>query len=181
MTPFNLLLAVAQLLSVDGAVLNPFRPAGRASVLFFVSSDCPISNSYAPVIQRLCRDYATKGVSCSLVYEDAGIDASSVRRHLSEYGYRGIPAAIDGSRKIAKEAKATITPEAVVVDSKGGIRYRGRIDNFYAGLGKPRQVVTSHDVRNALDALLAGKTVANPETQAYGCYITDPSSFRKQP
>jgi thiol-disulfide isomerase/thioredoxin len=153
--------------------------AGKTSVLFFISSDCPISNSYAPEIQRLCSEYGNKGVGCSLVYEDVGLDATSMRKHLNEYRYDGIPAVIDSNRKIANRVKATITPEAVVMDSKGGIRYRGRIDNFYAALGKPRQQVTAHDLRDALDAVLAGKPVPNPETKALGCYIVPPDILGK--
>ena len=145
--------------------------AGNTKVLFFISSDCPVSNSYAPEIQRLCGDYGTKGVGCSLIYEDVGLDAPSMQKHMQDYRYTGIPAMIDAKRKIANQARASITPEAVVIDSNGEIRYRGRIDNFYAALGKPRQQVTVHDLRDALDAVLAGKPVPNPETKALGCYI----------
>jgi len=148
--------------------------AGKTNVLFFISSDCPISNSYAPEIQRLCNEYGNKGVGCSLVYEDVGLDTIAMRKHLKEYRYDGMSAVIDRNRKIAKRAKATVTPEAVVIDSRGEIRYRGRIDNFYAALGKPRQQVTAHDLQNALDAVLAGKAVPNPETKALGCYIVPP-------
>jgi hypothetical protein len=112
------------------------------------------------------------------MYEDVGVDAPSVRKHLSEYGYAGIPAAIDARRKIAGQARATVTPEAVIVDSRGEIRYRGRIDNFYADLGKPRQQVTAHDLRDALDAVLAGRSVPNPETRALGCAIVPPDIFK---
>ena len=154
--------------------------AAKAQVLFFVSTDCPISNSFAPEIQRICRDYAAKGVGCSLVYEDFQVDAAAVRKHLAEYGYDRIPATIDADRHVAAKAHATITPQAVVIDSADKIRYRGRINNFYAELGKPRQVVTVHDVRDALDALLAGKTVTNPETKALGCYIVPPDIQRRQ-
>ena len=106
-----------------------------------------------------------------MVYEDVGIDESSMQKHLKEYGYVGIPAVIDSRRKIATRSHATVTPEAVLIDSKGDVRYRGRIDNFYAALGKPRQQVTVHDLRDALDAILAGRRVPNPETKALGCYI----------
>src|SRR6266536_2728716 len=136
--------------------------AGNTSVLFFISSDCPISNSYAPEIQRLCSEYRTKGEGCSLVYDDVGLDASSMQKHFTEYRYAKIPAVIDGKREIANRVHATVTPQAVVTDSKGEIRYRGRIDNFYAALGKPRQQVTAHDLRDALDAVLAGRPVQNP-------------------
>ena len=153
--------------------------SGSVKVQFFISSDCPISNSYAPEIQRLCSEYGNKGVECSLVYEDVGLDTTAMRKHLHEYRYDGMPAVIDSNRKIANRAKATVTPEAVVIDSRGEIRYRGRIDNFYAALGKPRQQVTTHDLRDALDAVLAGKPVPNPETKALGCYIVPPDILGK--
>jgi DNA-binding helix-hairpin-helix protein with protein kinase domain len=94
-----------------------------------------------------------------------------MQKHLQEYRYAGIPAMIDARRKIANRARATVTPEAVVIDSRGEIRYRGRVDNFYAALGKTRQQVTAHDLRDALDAVLAGQKVPNPENRALGCAI----------
>ena len=167
---------------IDGRPLAPFAPAGKANVILFVQTDCPISNSYAPEIQRVCKAYASQGISCSLVYEDVRVDAAAVRRHLSEYAYSGVPATIDSSRALADRVKATITPQAVVVDARGAIRYRGRIDNFYASLGKPRQHVTAHDLTDALDAILAGTPVPKPETEALGCFIARPlDSARGKP
>jgi hypothetical protein len=164
----------AQVRDVGGRWLRPFNPSGAANVVFFVSSDCPISNSYAPEIQRLCGQYRAKGIGCALLYEDLQSDATVARRHLAEYGYRGIPAAVDDDRTIASLARASVTPQAVVVDAAGAIRYRGRIDNLYAALGKRRQQVTVHDLRDALDDLLAGRRVSNPETEALGCSIAAP-------
>ena len=173
---------------LDGRVLRPFAPAGAASVLFFLTTDCPIANSYAPEIQRVCQDYASRGLSCALIYEDVP-DASAarpgeledtVRGHLRDYRYERLPAAIDRTRAIAKYAKATVTPQAVVVDRTGDVRYRGRIDNFYAALGKPRQQITERDLRAALDAVLSGRPVASPETKALGCHIVDPALLKKR-
>ena len=169
MLPF---LASAQLRDVDGRPAALFAPSGAANVLIFVSSDCPISNGYAPEIQRVCAAYSSKGVRCSLVYEDLHIDAAAVRKHLEEYRYAGIPAVIDGDRTVARRSGASVTPQAVVLDAAGKIRYRGRIDNFYAALGQPRQRATVHDLRDALDALVAGRTVTTPATEALGCFIT---------
>lgn len=164
---------------IDGRPLAPFAPTGKANVILFVQTDCPISNSYAPEIQRICKAYAHKGISCSLAYEDVRVDTAGVRQHMSEYAYSGVPAAIDSSRALADRAKATITPQAVVVDARGAIRYRGRIDNLYASLGKPRQHVTEHDLTDALDAILAGAPVPKPETEALGCFIARPQPRRK--
>jgi thiol-disulfide isomerase/thioredoxin len=173
-----------QMRDLDGRPLRPFTPSGKAAIVFFVATDCPISNAYAPEIQRVCREYGPRGVGCSLAYEDVDTGRSpaqldeQVRRHLAEYGYRGVPAAIDRERVAARFARATITPQAVVVDPAGAIRYRGRIDNLYAAFGKTRQQVTSHDLRDALDAVLSGRKVPNPETEALGCFIVDPAQLR---
>jgi len=163
---------------IDGRPIAPFQPAGKANVLLFVQTDCPISNSYAPEIQRICKMYESRGVGCSLAYEDVRVDAAAVRKHIKDFSYTGIAATIDTSRALADRARATITPTAVVVDGSGTVRYRGRIDNFYASLGKPRQQVTEHDLVDALDAILAGKPVARPETEALGCFITRPQLKR---
>lgn len=177
--------AMGQILDLDGRPLNPFAPAGAANVIFFVATDCPISNSYAPEIQRVCGEYGPRGVGCSLIYEDVDSSSSAtrlddeVRKHLREYRYADIPAAVDRVRAVAKRARASVTPQAVVIDHAGQIRYRGRIDNFYAALGKPRQQVTERDLRNALDAVLSGRPVPKIETEALGCFIVDPALLRK--
>jgi hypothetical protein len=122
-------------------------------------------------------------VECALIYEDVETASirldDEVRRHLREYRYTGVTAAVDRTRSIAKRAGASITPQAIVVDRSGEIRYRGRIDNFYAALGVSRQQVTERDLRDALDAVLARRQVIRPETEAVGCYIADPTVLRK--
>jgi hypothetical protein len=171
--------AVDDVRDIDGHTLTLLRPAGRANVLFFVMTDCPISNAYAPEIQRMCREYRARGVDCALIYEDAGIAENEVRAHLREYAYEDIAAAIDASRDVASAAGASITPTAVLVDSAGRIRYRGRIDNLYAALGRRRRQVTERYLRSALDATLAGRPVPVPETPAIGCHIV-PAHVREQ-
>ena len=165
---------------VNGEPVRPLEPAGIANVLLFVATDCPVSNTYAPEIQRICAASARKGIACTLVYEDPGVTAEGVRRHLDEYRYAGVPAVIDADGSLAAKVRATITPEAVVVDRGGAVKYRGRIDNFYAALGRPRQVVTAHDLQDALDALAAGRPVAPRDAPAIGCYIV-PANLRRQP
>ena len=93
------------------------------------------------------------------------------RTHLEAYRYAGVAAAVDGDRAIARAAGASVTPEAVVVDRAGAVRYRGRIDNLYVDLGRRRHAATVHDLRDAIDAVLAGRPVATPRTEALGCYI----------
>jgi len=163
--------ASAQARDIDGHPFTPLTPADKAQVLFFVATDCPVSNSYAPEIQRICKSYGEKGVACSLSYEDVRVDVATVRTHLASYAYRDIPAAIDADRALADRLHASITPEEFVIDAHGKIRYQGRIDNLYSSLGRTRQVVTEHDLTNALDAVLSGRPVARTKTEAIGCFI----------
>jgi hypothetical protein len=58
-----------------------------------------------------------------------------------------------------------------VLGKKGQILYRGRIDDLYVALGKKRAAVTERNLRDALDALAAGKAVRKSETKAIGCLI----------
>jgi len=156
---------------VNGVSRSPLKPVGKASVLFFVTSDCPISNSYAPEIQRICSEYAPKQVSCSLVYVDPDLTMADVKKHVKEFGYSGIPAILDSTQKLVQAAGATVTPETAVIGASGQVLYRGRIDNVYAALGKRRPAATEHDLRKALDETLSGKPVSVPQTKAIGCYI----------
>ena len=175
-----LLAASLEIRTVDGAVLRPFEPSATANVLVFVATDCPISNGYAPELQRICRAYAPKNVSCMLLYEDAAVTADDVRQHLAEYRYTGgIAAAIDADGALARHAGVSVTPEVAVVDKRGAIRYRGRIDNRYEAFGRPRRVVTVHDLQQAIEAVVEGKPVAAAETTPIGCFIV-PSGLRRR-
>jgi hypothetical protein len=165
---------------VYGRPFKPFRVEKKVQILFFLSAECPISRFYAQEIQGICREYGTHGVGCGLVFEDLSMNASAIRGHLDEFGYRGIPATTDQAGKIATQAGATVTPQAVMIDKAGRIRYLGRIDNFYADLGKPRRAATTHDLRDALGAVVAGGAVVHPETTAVGCFIMAPDWIKEK-
>jgi thiol-disulfide isomerase/thioredoxin len=166
-----LFAASLTILDINGIPRSPLKPEGKASVLFFIASDCPIANSYAPEIQRICSEYAPKQVSCDLVYVDPTLTVGDVKKHVQDFGYSSLTAILDSSQKLVKAAGATITPEAAVIGPSGQVLYRGRINNVYAALGKRRLEATEHDLRKALDEVLSGKLVSTNQTQAIGCYI----------
>jgi hypothetical protein len=93
------------------------------------------------------------------------------RQHSREYGHGAYPKIVDRTHALVKATGAAINPTAVVIRPDESIAYRGRIDNSFAAIGKQRRVVTEHDLRDALDAVIAGKLVAKPETSPIGCYI----------
>jgi hypothetical protein len=157
---------------IDGVTREPFKAdKGKAEAVFFVTNDCPISNYYAHEIRRICDEYAKRGAGCTLVYTDPSLTDEQARQHAAEYGHGAYPKIVDRNHTLVKAAGATINPTAVLVTADGRIAYRGRIDNTYASIGVQRRVVTEHDLRDALDSVIAGRPVTKAETQPIGCYI----------
>ncbi|MEP6714392.1 MAG: hypothetical protein ABJC09_02385 [Terriglobia bacterium] len=157
---------------IDGVERQPFHAdKGHAQALFFIAQDCPISNYYSHEIHRICDEYSARGLGCALVYIDPTLTDDQVRKHAQEYGHGAYPKIVDRKHELVAAAGATVTPEVVLVAHDGSIPYRGRIDNFYVALGRPRRVVTEHDLRDALDAVFSGRAVAKPEAKPVGCYI----------
>ena len=148
----------------------PTAPGSKATAVYFVTHDCPISNRYAPEIRRICDEYAAAGLRCVMAYVDPTLDEARIRRHRQEYG-GGPPAVLDRNHELVALAGATVTPEAAVFDASGELAYLGRIDNLYASLGTPRRQPTQRDLRDALDEVLAGKPASRARTKAVGCFI----------
>lgn len=164
---------------VDGVRREPLKVGkGHFSALIFVTGDCPVSNYYSHEIRRICEEYAPRGLECTLVYTDPAMKDEDAARHAREYGHGSYPKVVDRDRALVQASGATITPEVVVIRPDESIAYRGRIDNYYAALTRPRAQVTEHDWRDALDAVIAGKPVAKPEVPAVGCFIPDKRFYR---
>ena len=159
---------------VRGRMQRPFDPQGKtASVVFFITNDCPISNRYAPEIKRICSDFASNA-RCYLDYVDPDLTAEQILKHTAEFGHGDYPAIRDARQLLVKAAGATVTPEVAVILPGGKIGYRGRIDNTYVTWGQARREATEKDLRTALDAAVAGRPAATPRTKAIGCYIPPP-------
>src|SRR5262245_32831091 len=157
---------------IDGTLHGSLEKPGswKWTLLYFLMSDCPIANQYAPEVQRICTAYGSKGVRCFLVYVDRTMKTPDIRKHMRDFSYTW-PAILDSGHNLVDKAGATIVSEVAVFSSSGELKYRGRVDDRYAALGKPRQVVTQRDLANALDALIAGSNVTNSRTEAFGCFI----------
>lgn len=169
---FGVSSTAVTLKDIDGNQhLLPPSSGEKATIVFFVTHDCPISNRYAPEIERICSEYSARGVGCLMAYVDPTITAEEIRQHRQAFGTVQ-PAVHDTSHELVRLAGATITPESAVFDRGGRLVYRGRVNNFYAALGTPRRQATEHDLRDALDELLAGAAVSKPRTQAVGCFIS---------
>jgi thiol-disulfide isomerase/thioredoxin len=143
----------------------------KAVVLIFVSTDCPLSNRYVPELKRIETAYAPRGIAFYAVQGDATIAVQEVRQHAKEFAYT-FPYLLDPGESLASYTGADVTPEAAVLRPNGELLYLGRIDNRLEDFGHERVQVTQFDLREALDAVLAGKAVPHPRTRALGCAIT---------
>ena len=145
----------------------------RAVVLLFIGAECPISNRYAPEIERLAADFGARRVAVYAVHSDPDLSAAAERRHAQEYGLK-MPALLDPAQVLAGRLGVTLTPTAVVLEPSGAARYRGRIDDRYLDFGKDRLADVKPDLRRALEAVLDGKPVTEPVTKSIGCILPPP-------
>jgi thiol-disulfide isomerase/thioredoxin len=167
----SLLIAQKTALHLDGTSADPFLAAsGKPVVLIFVRTDCPISNRYAPVIQRISSEYGTR-VALWLVYPSRTSTAEKIRQHEREYGYK-LSALRDPQHALVTQAQVQVTPEAAVFDGHHRLLYHGRIDDLYQDFGRARPAPTTHELDDAIQAALGGKTPP-PNTPGVGCYIAD--------
>ncbi len=154
---------------------NPVDPlksaAGKVVVLVFVRTDCPVSNRYAPAIQKLSEGHGGKAVFW-LVYPSKAESPEVIRKHEREYRYK-IPALRDPRHLLVKESRVQITPEVAVFDANRKLVYHGRIDNLYEDIGRVRSAATTHELEDAIAAALSGKSLAVDATHGVGCYISD--------
>ncbi len=142
----------------------------KAIVVFFTTTDCPLSNNEVPEMNRTRRDYEARGVAFYAVQADTTIADPDVVQHTKDYQF-SFPVLFDPHQTLAKMTGATTIPSAAVLTPDGTLLYLGRIDNLVEDFNIRRQVPTRFDLREALDSVLAGKPVAHPRTKAFGCAI----------
>jgi hypothetical protein len=144
--------------------------APELTVYVFTTTDCPISNRYAPEIQRIAAKFGSK-VKFVLVYPVPTDTPEMIRAHQKKFAYT-IESMRDADQKLVKVTGATVTPEVAVMRGSQ-LLYRGRIDDRYIEFGKDRPAPTRHDLESALDAAMAGRPIAVKHTQAVGCILAD--------
>lgn len=142
----------------------------KATVFIFVATDCPNSNTYAPVLARLYRQYSARGVAFFNVYSDPAESAATVRKHDADFE-TPFAALLDPQQTLARETGARSTPEVVILGPQKQQLYRGRVDDRFVDFGKTRYQPTENDLAEALDAILQGKSAPHPVTRVLGCAI----------
>ena len=169
--------APVTVVDLDGHPQQPLQvPPGVLHVLVFLSQECPIANSYAPVLQQLAREHGGPGVRWFLVHVDPDLGMAAARTHAAAYELPGT-VVLDPHHQLASALGITCTPEAAVL-SPAGLCYRGRIDDQWPALGS-RRPATEPDLRVAIDRTRAGGEVQRPWPAAVGCRLPEPAPPRR--
>jgi peroxiredoxin len=158
------------LVDTAGAMHTDVEWKGAGAVLFFLTTDCPISNGYVPEMNRIAKDYTARGVRFYGVMTDTSVPVADVRKHVKDFGYT-FPVLLDPAQILVKYTNADTNPETAVISARGAMTYLGRIDNKVEGFGTQRPQATQHDLRDAIEATLAGRAVAKAATPPIGCSI----------
>ena len=159
------------LLGADGQRYGLSSFADRqAIVLIFSSNRCPTAKAYGERMNAMQRDFGPRGVQLLAINSnDPGLYpaesyAGMVERAETD-GYR-FPYLIDDGQRLAKAYGAACTFHVFLLDRERKLRYQGRFDD-----SRIAETVTSHDLRNALEDLLAGREVGVPSTRPFGCSL----------
>ena len=155
----------------QGATHTAAEWAGRkAVVLYFVTVDCPVANSYVPEMNRLREAYAARGVAFYAVQADPSVAEADVVRYAREFRY-SFPVLLDPAQTLVRHANATVTPQVAVLSPEGRPLYLGPVDNRVEDFGKQRPRATESYVRDVLDAVLSGKSISAASHKSIGCAI----------
>jgi peroxiredoxin len=166
---------------VDGQrySLESFRDADIL-VIVFTCDHCPTAQAYEDRIKRLAADYKDKNVALVAIspndpaavrldemgYTDLGDSLDEMKIRAKDKDFR-FPYLYDGAdQKVALVYGPVATPHVFVFDRARKLRFVGRIDN-----SDDPERVTTHEARDAIEALLAGKPVPVEQTKTFGCSI----------
>jgi peroxiredoxin len=165
-------LATTKLKNVDGKLVSIADVTGKAGTLVvFTCNHCPFAKAWEERIVELGNSYSKKGVGVILInandpakYAEDALPEMQV--HAKTRGMH-VPYVVDDTSAVARAFGATVTPEAFLFDKSGKLAYHGTIDDNH----KEPDKVQSRYLKDALDAVVAGKAPAMPETKSLGCGI----------
>ncbi|HEV3121805.1 MAG TPA: redoxin domain-containing protein, partial [Isosphaeraceae bacterium] len=165
-------VALGEIRGLDGQPISLAAPVGGATVLVFYSTECPISNSISPALNEIVGAFPVASLKMIGICVDPDLSDADVSRHGREFGLK-FPVARDRRGILALRLGAKVTPEAFVVDAQSQVRYQGRIDDQFAARQKRNAHPTSHELRDAIAAVLAGREVAAAFVEPVGCPLPE--------
>ncbi|MFK8115366.1 MAG: redoxin domain-containing protein, partial [Rubripirellula sp.] len=161
-------------LDLDGHLLRLGQTSRtKAVVVVFLSTQCPISNSYLPYLNDFDTHYRQRGIELYGVISDPSVSRSDAQKHSQEYRLQ-FPVLFDGSGELRLALAPTHTPQVMVLSSLGTKLYSGAIDDRHVQLGKKKDQATHSYLNDAVRSVIAGSKIAVPRTKPVGCLLEDP-------
>ncbi len=144
----------------------------KALLVMFICRHCPFVQHIKGELAKLGKDYASKDIAIVAIssndVKDYPDDAPDKLKAMAlELGFN-FPFCYDETQKVAKAYSAACTPDFFLFDARRKLVYRGQLDDSRPGNGKP---VTGRDLRSAMDALLADRTLPADQKPSIGCNI----------
>ena len=153
-----------------GQAHSLFQSKGpKATAVIFIATQCPYSNAFTHVMAELHREYQSKGVEFIGINANKTEPAKEVGEHAAKHGLKFLVLKDEGN-VVADKLGAQVTPEVFLLDKDMRLQYHGAIGNSKDPTTNPGEA-KSDEVRAALDAVLAGKSVTTSTTKAFGCTI----------
>jgi peroxiredoxin len=144
---------------------------GPARLVVFFCNHCPYAKAVEDRLIALQRELGPRGLSTVLIcandptdYPEDAPDALRARAEEKAYPF---PSLIDETQQVARAFDAACTPDPYLFDGAGRLVYRGRIDDNW----KRPAAVTRHELREAIEAVLAGRPVPSTQHPSLGCSI----------
>lgn len=153
-----------------GAAQSLYAHTGKKAVaVIFIATKCPYSNAFNDVMAKLAKDYESKGVAVIGINANKTEPSAEVAEHARTHAL-SFPVLKDDGNVVADRLGASVTPEVFLLDSSWTLLYHGALGNSASPTTKASEA-SDAEVRPAIDAILAGGTVARAETKAFGCTI----------
>lgn len=142
----------------------------KAVALVFLSTECPIAQSYVSNLNQLHVAWSKQHVPVKFfgVISDPYVTPADAKKFVDEFKIE-FPLLMDDEGKLAKLLTPTHVPEAFVIDRQMRLAYRGRIDDVYAEVGRRRPAPTQNDLQDAVAAVINGFAVKATRTTPVGC------------
>lgn len=139
------------------------------TVYVFLGENCPICQFHTLTLNKLYKEYGTKGVAFVGVFPNPESDSASIDEFRAKYQIL-FPLKKDTGRKLMKKLGAEITPQVFLI-ANDSIVYNGRINDAFETLGVKKSKIQSPDLENAIKAVLNNQPVSVAKTEAIGCFI----------
>lgn len=162
-----------RLLSTDGTQVALQDFAGKSALLvMFLCNHCPFVKHLREALAEMARTYQGQGLGIVAISSNDPVayPADSLQKMVEEKQSAGyeFPYLFDATQEVAKSYRAACTPDFFLFDSQQQLVYRGQFDDSRPGDGK---AITGRDLKQAIDAVLAGRSVSSEQRPSIGCNI----------